>query len=159
IPNGIDLAEWEPLPSNLQRATDWKQQNVPLGRRVLGIFGQIKQKKGGLFFLQNLLDSGCAEKFHLLFVGEVGSDVLEWLTAHKQQFSFTLQPFINRYELLSFYPACDFIVIPSFYDGLPNVELEAAALGLPFLASTAGGLKDFLVDGEHGFLFHPGDRN
>ncbi|MEP7219865.1 MAG: glycosyltransferase, partial [Bacteroidota bacterium] len=45
----------------------------------------------------------------------------------------------------------------SFYDGLPNVLLESAALGIPFIASTAGGMADLLIDGEHGFLFHPGN--
>ena len=53
-------------------------------------------------------------------------------------------------------PACDVVALPSFYDGLPNVALEAAALGIPLLASDAGGLAD-LVDDEVGFSFAAGD--
>ena len=67
-------------------------------------------------------------------------------------------PFLDRYELLAVYAACDLVALPSFYDGLPNVALEAAALGIPLLASDAGGLAD-LVDDEIGFRFPAGDAH
>ena len=37
--------------------------------------------------------------------------------------------------------------------------LEAAALGVPLLAARVAGMVDLLVEGEHGFLFAPGDRH
>jgi glycosyltransferase involved in cell wall biosynthesis len=157
VPNGIDLTGWEPLPSDCRRAAEWRAANVRPGKRVLGLFGHIKQKKGGLFFVENLLDSGYADSFHLLFIGEVGEEIVEYLKLHEGALSYTLIPFVDRYELLAYYPACDWVVVPSFYDGLPNVVLEAAALGIPLLASTAGGLSDVLVNERHGFLFAPGD--
>jgi glycosyltransferase involved in cell wall biosynthesis len=157
IPNGIDLEQWEPLPSDREGAAAWRAEHVAPERRVLGMFGQIKQKKGGLFFLESLLASGHADRFHLLFVGDIGEEVLAWLEANREAISHSIHPFIDRYELLRYYLACDFMVIPSFYDGLPNVLLESATLGLPSIASTAGGMGDLLVDGRHGYLFHPGD--
>ena len=39
----------------------------------------------------------------------------------------------------------------------PNVALEAAALGIPLLASDAGGLADLVIDGDNGFTFPAGD--
>ncbi len=60
--------------------------------------------------------------------------------------------------MIAWYPICDAVAIPSFYDGMPNVLLEAAALGIPIIAANIGGMKDILADGEHGFLFHPGDE-
>src|SRR5262249_14385256 len=67
-------------------------------------------------------------------------------------------PFLDRYELLGVLPACDLVALPSFYDGLPNVALEAAALGIPLLASDAGGLAD-LVDDTIGWRFPAGDED
>jgi glycosyltransferase involved in cell wall biosynthesis len=157
IANGIDLSAWEPLPSHLSRAARWRQENVAPSRRVLGMFGHIKQKKGGLFFLEALLRSGRACRFHLLFVGELEEEVMQFLNSHEGEIAYSLYPFIDRYELLSYYPACDLVVMPSYYDGLPNVLLEAAGLGVPLMASTAGGMGDVLVDSRHGFLFYPGD--
>jgi glycosyltransferase involved in cell wall biosynthesis len=159
IANGIDLSGWQPLPSHLSRAQSWKRDQVEEGRRVLGLFGQIKQKKGGLFFLETLLRSGHASRFHMLLVGELEEEILQWLDAHACEIAYSLYPFTDRYDLLSYYPACDLVVMPSFYDGLPNVVLEAASLSVPLLASTAGGMGDVLADGRHGFLFYPGDRH
>lgn len=156
-PNGIDLAEWEPLPSDLRRAEQWRHLNVEPGRRVLGMIGQIKRKKGGLFFLESLLASGHAGRFHLLFVGDLDEEITAWLAANEGAVAYSAYPFTDRYDLLGHYAACDMAVIASFYDGLPNVLLEAAGLGIPFIASTAGGMGDLLVDGAHGYLFHPGD--
>jgi glycosyltransferase involved in cell wall biosynthesis len=68
-------------------------------------------------------------------------------------------PFRDRFDLLPLYAACDLVVVPSFYDGLPNVVLEAAALGIPLLASNAGGMADLLVDGENAIRFEAGDAH
>jgi glycogen(starch) synthase len=159
IPNGIDLAEWEPLPSHNKRAQKWRQEHVAEGRRVLGMFGHIKQKKGGLFFLDTLLESGLADRFHLLFAGELDEEVSNWLSLHQAEIAHSIFPFIDRYDLIPHYTACDMVVIASFYDGLPNVLLEAAGLHIPLLASTAGGMGDVLEDNQQGFLFHPGDAH
>ena len=79
-----------------------------------------------------------------------------WLAEHELE--HTALPFLDRYELLPWYAACDFIAIPSFYDGLPNVLVEAAALGVPLIASRVDGMADVLTDGETAFLFDPGDE-
>lgn len=42
---------------------------------------------------------------------------------------------------------------PSFYaEGMPNVVLEAMALGMPVIACPVGGLRDFFEDGKMGYL-------
>jgi glycosyltransferase involved in cell wall biosynthesis len=64
---------------------------------------------------------------------------------------------VDRFDLLPFYMAADWIVLPSHYDGFPNVLIEAASLGKPLLASAVGGMLDVLTDGENAFLFAPGD--
>jgi len=68
-------------------------------------------------------------------------------------------PFQDRFELLKYYGACDGIVIPSHYDGMPNVLLEAGALGIPVIGSDIDGMKDVIESGKSGFLFFPGDSN
>ena len=72
---------------------------------------------------------------------------------------WTRLPFLDRDELLRVYPALDLVALPSFYDGLPNVALEAAALGIALLTSDAGGLADLVTDGRTGVRFPAGDLN
>lgn len=159
IPNGIDTTAWRMGRVDRERAAAWRTEYVEPGRRVLGMIGQIKRKKGGPFFLRALLDAGHADRFHLLFVGDLDEEMTALVEAHASELRYTIYPFADRYELLAHYAACDMAVIPSFYDGLPNVLLEAASIGIPLLASTAGGMGDLLVDGRHGYLFHPGDAD
>ncbi|MFA6957985.1 MAG: glycosyltransferase family 4 protein [Thermoanaerobaculia bacterium] len=157
IPNGIDTAEWKLEPHDLERARAWRAEHVEPGRRVLGLFGQLKSKKGGSFFLDALRRAGRDGRFHLLVVGEAEPEMLARLLSIESAASWTHVPFVDRWELLPYYAACDLVVIPSHYDGLPNVLLEAGALGIPPLASTAGAMPDLLDDGDSALLFRAGD--
>ncbi|MBI2212881.1 MAG: glycosyltransferase family 4 protein [Acidobacteria bacterium] len=157
IPNGIDTTEWKLEDHDLERAREWRAEHVAPGRRVLGLFGQLKSKKGGSFFLDALRRAGCDGRFHLLLVGEAEPEMLARLLSIESAASWTHIPFVDRWELLPFYAACDLVVIPSHYDGLPNVLLEAGALGVPLLASTAGAMPDLLDDEAGMLLFRAGD--
>ena len=44
------------------------------------------------------------------------------------------------------------MVVPSRYDGLPFIPLEAMALGKPVVGTRVDGVQDVIVDGETGFL-------
>ncbi len=159
VPNGIDPAEWALAPHDLERAARWKAEHVGEGRRVLGMFGHLKRKKGGAFLLDALRRAGVEGRLHLLVVGEAEPEMLAHLSSIESSVPFTHVPFVDRFELLPFYAACDAVVVPSLYDGLPNVLLEAGALGLPAVASTAGGMADLLADAGSGLTFPPGDHH
>jgi len=48
--------------------------------------------------------------------------------------------------------AADLLVLPSLYEGLPNVVLEAMRAGKPVAATAAPGTTEVVVDGETGLL-------
>lgn len=162
VANGIDADGWVPLPSELDAATAWRADHVAPDRRVLGVVGQLKAKKGVTLLLEALARSSVTDRFHVLLVGDCDEDVATWLDGHPA-LAGTRLPFLDRYELLSRLPACDVVALPSSYDGMPNVALEAMALGRPLLCSTTGGLADLVDAGEAagravGWTFAPGDE-
>ena len=55
-------------------------------------------------------------------------------------------------EVERFYGAADFFIFPTAYEAWPIVALEAAASGLPLLATSVNGLEDFIQDGVNGFF-------
>jgi glycosyltransferase involved in cell wall biosynthesis len=47
----------------------------------------------------------------------------------------------------------DIYVFPTYHgEGMPTSVLEAMAFGLPVITRPVGGLKDFFINGEHGFM-------
>ena len=156
-PNGVNLTDWEFSAEDQKFAKNLRNKPGIKDKKVLGLFGQLKRKKGGLFFLENLKRSGLASHFHLLLIGEIDAETTEWLENNQDSVSFTRLPFLDRYELLPYYASSDFAVIPSFYDGMPNVLLEAAALGIPSISSKTGGMLDILRHQKTAILFDPGN--
>ena len=54
-------------------------------------------------------------------------------------------------------PHFDLFVQSSNTEGLPNVLLEAAAAGVPVVATNVGGTGEVVADGTTGMLVPPGD--
>jgi glycosyltransferase involved in cell wall biosynthesis len=48
-------------------------------------------------------------------------------------------------------------VFPSYFEGLAQVLVEAAACGLPTISTREAGASDLIRDGENGFLVEAGD--
>jgi glycosyltransferase involved in cell wall biosynthesis len=59
-------------------------------------------------------------------------------------------------DVFPFYSVMDILALPTYREGFPNVPLEAAAMGLPVVATRVPGCIDAIVDGETGTLVAPG---
>ena len=170
-PNSIDTAEWTFFESDLNKAKIWREQNVPDDKPVVGLIGQLKYKKGLDLALMLLSSPEFRENVHLLTVGDIPEKLkpeadAERPEAHShaergnEEFNrdnWSRVPFQKQERLPVFYAVADVIFIPSIYDGMPNVLLEAMALGKPVVASRAGGIPDVITDGVNGFLFDIND--
>lgn len=152
-PNGIDTEEWQALPSDRGRAEAFRATLPQPGRCVLGLFGDLKPKKGIETLFAALSDPALHGRFHCLVAGTAPPDFLARVPAGV---SATLLAPMPRSDLIPWLLACDAVALPSLYEGFPNLLLEAAALGVPVLASDAGG-AGVLVDGAHGAVFRAGD--
>ena len=60
-------------------------------------------------------------------------------------------------ELGAFYRAAKVVVVPSAYEGLPYVILEAMRCGAPVVATRVSGNPEAIEDGVNGFLVPPDD--
>lgn len=156
VPNAIDerrfCRQYAPGASPLRR-----RHGVPPGRRIIGAVGRLSAEKA----FNNLIHATHA------LVGE-GIDVALWI-AGTGDGRDDLQRLIehlgleDRVELLGFvsdtielYHAMDLFVLSSLREGLPNVVLEAMAMGVPVVATRVAGVPRLIRDGETGLLCRPG---
>jgi len=161
VPNGIDLEHWQALPSDRDRAHQLRAELC--GDRdliVMACIGHLKRKKGVGQLAQAIVALELQDQVMLMLAGAPTEGVQTDLDdARDAGLHIHQLPFVDRERLLGVLPAADVVALPSIHDGMPNVMLEAGGLGLPLLASRAGGMGDHLEDGVHGWLFAPGDTH
>jgi len=60
----------------------------------------------------------------------------------------------NPEELI---PAFDVLLLPSLWEGLPQVVVQSIVSKVPVVATSVNGTKEIIKNGENGFLFKPKD--
>jgi glycosyltransferase involved in cell wall biosynthesis len=78
-------------------------------------------------------------------------------TAHAYALDGRLRFLGHRDDVPRLMAAADLVVLPSAYEGLPNVVLEAMRFGKPVVATAAPGTTEVVVDGETGVLVPVGN--
>jgi glycosyltransferase involved in cell wall biosynthesis len=154
--NGID-AETAFNPDRLDisvRSETRRRYGIPLDATVVGFVGRLARAKG----LVELSDAwGMLRNehpdLHLLLIGpeEPGdpppAGLLEQFRAD-QRVHFAGE----NWNTPPLYSAMDILVLPTHREGFPIVLLEAAAMGLPIVATRVTGCLDAVQDGMTGTL-------
>lgn len=153
--NGINAELWKPAKSHFKHIDDLKKafhSKIPIG-----FVGQLKAKKGVINFVETFANFPYKNDYVLCLIGDLSDEIkthILHLDINVQFFTFA-----NQNELISFYNAINIVAIPSFYDGMPNVLLEAAATKNIVIGANVGGIKDVIETKKDGFLFNPLQAN
>lgn len=120
--------------------------------------GRLNRDKGLTDLLQAFEQvAELQPRVHLLLVGPDEHNYDKYLAS----LNVTLRQKIHRIEFAlrpeRYMAACDVFCFPSYREGFGTVLIEAAAVGLPAVASRIYGITDAVVEGETGILHEPGD--
>jgi len=64
---------------------------------------------------------------------------------------------VSHKEVSKYYASADIFILPSLYEGMPFVVLEAMAAGKPVISTNITGIPDIINNGHTGFLIDPKD--
>jgi glycosyltransferase involved in cell wall biosynthesis len=129
-------------------------------RPTLLFIGRIAPNKGARYFVEAL--GALPERVRGVMVGNFddGSrrEMLELARSAGCADRLELRPWAGREEVAAAFREASVFVFPSIWpETLGIVGLEALATGVPAVASDIGGVREWLRDGENGYLVPPKD--
>lgn len=154
-PNGIDSDFWQLSDNETQKAIDYK--NSLSDKKVVLIAGQLKFKKGIRNFVEGFSEFPHQNEYEIWFIGDISEEVRAFI--NKFNINIRFFPFASKQEMKMFYKMADLVCIPSFYDGMPNVLLEAGASQKLVIATNVGGIPDVISHQKNGLLYNPLQSN
>ncbi len=148
VHNGID-----PAPFLAARALSRASFGVPDAAPLLCVLGLLNAAKGQDLALQLLAQPGC-EAFHLLVAGDGELRRALEALAHDLGLAARVRFLGWRDDAPALIATSDAVLLPSRWEGLPYVALEALAAGRPLIATPVDGARELLAGGECGVLAH-----
>jgi len=153
---GVDTHRFQGNPDT--RAAVRAELNIPKEAVVVLFLGRLKRDKGVLELSRAFASLASKQDLaHLLLVGPDEDALMPRITEqcsqhrdHVHALGYTFAP--ERYVAAS-----DILALPSHREGFGSVIIEAAAAGVPAVASRIYGITDAVADGETGLLHKPGD--
>ncbi|MBN1559559.1 glycosyltransferase [candidate division KSB1 bacterium] len=149
IPYGVDLAKFNPAIKAVHR----KDIGAGDDDIVIGQVARLDEQKGHTYLIDAasmIIALQPRAKFVLVGDGPLRSQLMHKVDQAGLHDFFIFLGF--RQDVPDLLPLFDLFVLPSLYEGLPNVVLEAMACGLPVVATPVDGTKEAVVDGETGLL-------
>lgn len=130
---------------------------------VIGVVGRLHPQKGHLHLIdafatvQQTMAKTRGPSIYLLIAGDGSErDAIE-KQIQRLALSENIALLGTRSDVPELLAGMDIFVLPSLWEGLPNVLLEAMAAQLPVVATAVGGTPEIVLDGETGILTAPAD--
>jgi len=157
VPSGIDTAHFDPERREVRMKREQLLNEFGVDDKVVvGFAGRLDPLKG-LTYLLSAVKAIQEEHSNivLLVVGDGAQrgDLEIMAKSLKVRTIFAGW----QHDLRPYYSLMDVFVLPSLYEGLSNVILEAMAMRIPVVATSVGGNPDVVSNGKNGFLVPPRD--
>jgi glycosyltransferase involved in cell wall biosynthesis len=156
FPIGIDVDRFKPARPDRDLRQELK---LPPGHRLVGLISYLRSYKGHEYFIEaaaRVLPRAKDVTFLIVGEGPQEARLRERIAALGLSSGVRMLGF--RDDLLNVFRSLDIFVIPSVEgDTIPQVLMQALAMGLPVVSTTVGSIPDVVQDGQTGFVVPPRD--
>ena len=146
IPNGVDLDELSPGEIKIRKTP-----------RIV-FAGRIVAQKNPIFLIK-ILDQVRDLSWDCVILGDgaLKQPVVDQINKLNLQDRISVHGWVHPENVIEWFSKSDILLMPSLWEGLPVVGVQALAMGLAIVASPVGGLLDLVVSGKNGFLIEGDD--
>jgi glycosyltransferase involved in cell wall biosynthesis len=162
--NGVDLSKFHPSRfDDGFKKTKRKELGIPEKAVVVGIIGRLVREKGFLELfeaMKNIVAKN--DNAWLVIIGPEEPHKTDGISGQ----TFTKYGIAGRTvwlgsrncsEIPQLLSCVDIYALPSWREGFPRSAIEAAAMGLPVVATNIRGCRQVVEDGVNGLLVPPKD--
>lgn len=150
IPNAADAARFK--PATLAERNHWRTRNGIPENDVIAVFVGGEWRRKGLDLAIQALGRLPQKQVKLLVLGKDAEQVRFEELASEAGMRGRVVFLGFRNDVAEAMAASDIFLFPSWYEAFSLATIEAAACGLPILATKINGAEDFVEPGETGFF-------
>ena len=157
IPSGVDHDYFDPERYEIKKKADLLHKEFDIGDSiVVGYVGRLIPAKGLTYLISAVKQ---IQSEHLSASLVIVGDGPQRTNLERIAKDMRIKAIFTGWQVdpLPYYALMDIFVLPSLFEGLPNVILEAMAMEKPIVATDVGGASDLVRNGENGFLVPPSD--
>jgi glycosyltransferase involved in cell wall biosynthesis len=155
IPSGIDTKKFDGVD---EAGSLYEEFKIPQGSLVIGTVAHLADHKGHAYLLKAIPQvlkelPNC----FFLFIGE--GELKGFLKARCRKLGINDKVFFTgfREDIPEILSILDLFVLPSHLEGLCTSLMDAMYMGVPVVATNAGGIPEVVEDGKSGILVPPKD--
>ena len=163
--NGIDLGRFDPATISEEQVSQHRQAlGISSDEEVVGFVGRLAARRKGFIDFLAAAARLTSERPRVRFLIVGGTDhgkpdavepdaAADYGIAERCLFLGHR----SNVELPIFYRMMDVLVLPSLFEGVPRVVMEACAMGVPCVVTDVKGNREVVSQGRNGFLVPFGD--
>ena len=154
IQYGVDLKKFHTgVSTNLRKELGLGGKSI-----IVGTVARLTEQKGHRYLIPAIPSViRAVPNAHFVFIGDgpLRKELETLVGQFKIKSSVTFLGY--RSDVPALLNGMDIFMLPSLFEGLPNVVLEAMASGKPVIATAVDGTPEAVMDGETGLLVPPKD--
>lgn len=151
VPTGIDTERYQ--IGNLQERR--QELNLPKNHYIFGIVAALRSWKGHIYLIEAFGKLNNHET-SLLIVGDGGQMSTCRALAQSMPNAKNIHFVGNQSDIVPYLQAMDCFALPSYAnEGVPQVLLQAMAVGLPIISCPVGGIPECLENFSNSILVEP----